>query len=434
MGTRFRILSSPGPVKGVLTSTTTDSVFGTPIGKPKRTEADNVAPFKLMAGSQVTESEGHPGWKSRSRVAFDGDNGGPFYSVKRYVEGVNPGQHVLTGEQINPQLFQRTAVQYIGPLLPLSPSEMSFPNPATLSDEALISLGSVAIARCSPSNATADTSVFLKETLSEGIPHAFIGTLKSLAGMGNSSRRKALGDAYLNLEFGWKPFVNDLNKSVEAIAHAEDIMSQYERDSGRMVRRSYYFPEFKEESEVYLRGNTSPWYNPSSTVLDSSYLNRGAIIRTELTTREVWFKGAFTYYVPPVADPLTREGVAYAIIQARKVHGLSLTPDAVWNMTPWSWMVDWFSNTSEVLSNLSDWIIDNQVLRYGYIMEHSLRKWTYTFVGSSDLGASHPPPVTYVTETKRRMRATPYGFGLSFDSFTNRQAAIVAALGLSRGK
>jgi len=340
----------------------------------------------------------------------------------------------MYGESINYQLFQRKTSSYYGPTLPLSTSEMAFPNPATLSYDALMQLGTVAVARCSPSNATADTSVFLKEVLSEGIPHAFIGTLKSLAGMSNSSRRKALGDAYLNVEFGWKPFINDLNKSVEAIAHAEEIMSQYERDSGRLVRRGYYFPEFKEETEVYLKGNTTPWYNPSASNIDGSPLNRGAVIRTEKTTRKVWFKGAFTYYVPPVADPMTREGVAYAIIQARKVHGLTLTPDAIWNMTPWSWMVDWFSNTSEVLSNLSDWIIDNQVLQYGYIMEHAVREWTYTFVGSSQPGAVTVPSVTYVTETKRRERATPYGFGLSFDSLTGRQKAIVAALGLSRGK
>jgi hypothetical protein len=434
MGTKFRILPYPNPIRGDMGQATYDTFFGTLIGKPKKFTADNVAIFKTLAGTQLTESEGHPGWRSHTRVATAGDNGGPFSTTKRYVKDISSSAQTLTGQTINPQLFQRTEVGYVGPVLPLSPSEMAFPNSAALSESALMQLGSVAIARCSPSNPTADTSVFLKETLTEGIPHAFIGTLKSLAGMGNSSRRKALGDAYLNLEFGWKPFISDLEKSVEAIAHAEDIMSQYERDSGRVVRRGYYFPEFKEESESYIRGNTTPWYNPSSSVIDSSYLNRGSVTRTERTFRKIWFKGAFTYYVPPVADPLTREGVAYAIIQARKVHGLSLTPDAIWNMTPWSWMVDWFSNTSEVLSNLSDWIIDNQVLRYGYIMEHSLREWTYSFIGASAPGAAIVPPVTLVTETKRRVRATPYGFGLSFDSFSNRQKAIVAALGLSRGK
>jgi len=409
-------------------------VFGTPLGKPTHVYADNVAAFKAMVGSQKTESEGHPGWGTRSSGTTTGDNGGPFFTTKKYIKDFTSQVTFMYGEQINYQLFQKKMASYFGPVLPLSSSVMSFPNPATLSYDALMQLGTVAIARCSPSNPTADTSVFLKETLSEGIPHAFIGELKSLAGMGNSSRRKALGDSYLNLEFGWKPFISDLQKSVEAIAHAEEIMSQYERDSGRLVRRGYYFPEFSETSEIYLAGNTTPWYNPSNSIIDGSVLNRGAIIRTEKTTRKVWFKGAFTYYVPPVADPMTREGVAYAIIQARKVHGLSLTPDAVWNMTPWSWMVDWFSNTSEVLSNLSDWIIDNQVLQYGYIMEHAVREWTYSFVGSSQPGAVTVPSVTYVTETKRRERATPYGFGLSFDSFSNKQKAIVAALGLSRGK
>jgi hypothetical protein len=119
---------------------------------------------------------------------------------------------------------------------------------------------------------------------------------------------------------------------------------------------------------------------------------------------------------------------------AKKILGLSLTPDIVWNLTPWSWAVDWFSNTGDVISNLTDWATDGLVLRYGYVMEHTITSDTYTYSGNTGLidGNVRVPPLTLVTETKIRRRANPFGFGITWDGLSPRQLAITAALGLTR--
>jgi hypothetical protein len=102
---------------------------------------------------------------------------------------------------------------------------------------------------------------------------------------------------------------------------------------------------------------------------------------------------------------------------------------------PWSWALDWFGSTGDIISNWSNWMIDGQVLQYGYMMEHSISKYTYTWVGDTYYRASiAPPTVSTVVETKIRRQATPYGFGLSWNGFTPRQIAITTALGMSRGK
>jgi hypothetical protein len=335
------------------------------------------------------------------------------------------------------QAKETSSSTYTGPVLPLNPIYVQFPPAVTVSESKLNQLGTTAIARCSPSNPTADASVFLKETLSEGIPHLFLDQLKSLRGMTNHSRRKALGESYLNLEFGWKPFVSDLRSISKAILDANATMLQYERDSGKVVRRSYYFPDVHSVvTDTYLT-DVSPWITPSGGWLsDNNKTNKGKVIRTTETTERSWFKGAFSYYIPPDYRFTTQSGIANAVIRARKTVGLSLTPDVVWNATPWSWAVDWFSNSSEVLSNWSDWAVDNQVLLYGYIMHHTVTKYTYTFVGETGFRSNNVvvPSLSTITESKLRRRATPFGFGLDFSSFSTRQKAIVAALGLSRGK
>jgi len=74
------------------------------------------------------------------------------------------------------------------------------------------------------------------------------------------------------------------------------------------------------------------------------------------------------------------------------------------------------------------------VLRYGYVMEHTIVRDDWYFVGPTGLADKNvrPPVVSFVAETKLRRKATPFGFGLSYGSFSNRQKAIIAALGLSQ--
>lgn len=119
---------------------------------------------------------------------------------------------------------------------------------------------------------------------------------------------------------------------------------------------------------------------------------------------------------------------------SKKLLGISLTPDTVWNLAPWTWAVDWFSNAGDVVSNVTDWAVDGLVLRYGYIMEHSLVRDTYTFVGPTTFQSEsqRPQALIFSSERKLRRKATPFGFGLNWDGLSPRQLAIAAALGLSR--
>jgi len=74
------------------------------------------------------------------------------------------------------------------------------------------------------------------------------------------------------------------------------------------------------------------------------------------------------------------------------------------------------------------------VLKYGYIMEHSIVSDSYSFSGPTGFKTSdvHPLVVKLVTETKIRRKATPFGFGLTLGGLSSTQKAIMAALGMSR--
>jgi len=146
--------------------------------------------------------------------------------------------------------------------------------------------------------------------------------------------------------------------------------------------------------------------------------------------KQQWFEGVFTYTLPPTTKKLLGEHVG----AAAEVLGVIPTPEVLWNLAPWSWAADWFSNVGDVVSNASDWATDGLVMRYGYIMERSIVTRSYYSDGSNFKAGrgSVAPDLVLVTETKQRKRANPFGFGLNWDGLSPRQLAIAIALGISR--
>lgn len=337
-----------------------------------------------------------------------------------------------------------TIAEFRGCVLPANPRDMEFPPSAASSNEKLDEMGATAISRCAPSSPVADLSVFLGETIREGLPKLIGSSLRKWRGAPASQVRKDLGHEYLNVEFGWKPFVSDLRDICHAITHSDAIWRQYEQDSGKMVRRRYEFPETVTHEYVEVERTHPHLLGPeSSTLYNFAKTGLGKCIRHHSVTKRQWFSGAFSYYLPTGESSYGlidlglpgRQGVAEHVIKAKKLLGLTLTPDTVWNLSPWSWAVDWFTNTSDVLENWSNWAIDSQVLLYGYFMEHTISSYTYTWTGDTYFRASViPMSLTTVTETKVRRRAGPYGFGVTWDGLSARQVSIAAALGISRGR
>jgi predicted RNA methylase len=87
------------------------------------------------------------------------------------------------------------------------------------------------------------------------------------------------------------------------------------------------------------------------------------------------------------------------------------------------------------LHNLNAFAANGLVMRYGYMMEHTIVKHTYSHVGPSGITGKPDmtvPPLVLVTETKKRIGANPFGFGVDWNGLSSFQLSIAAALGLSR--
>lgn len=392
-------------------------------------------PLNVPAGQQITVDEIHKLFEEIDKQTdlvksrpdrFIGDIGGPFDSTKSAVLSDSTRRDFVVDKVRGTGDFAtRGVAHYVGPVWAIHPGTISPPSPP-LSD--LREKGTTAIARCKPTNSVADVGVLLGETFHEGLPKLFGATLWK----DRTNLAKGSSGEFLNYQFGWAPVVSDIKSIAYAATHSHELLSQYERAAGKIVRRRYEFPLEVTETSTTIGANPGYLANIDSVWLYDDSVPTPYLQKTTRTYKRTWFSGAFTYHLPVGYN--SRIGLADAAAKASVLYGLELSPEVIWNLAPWSWAVDWFTNMGDVISNLSSWALDGLVLKWGYIMEHSYAYDTYTLSGLSPYGkgGTSASPVTAFTERKRREVATPFGFGLTWEGLSPRQLAISAALGITR--
>lgn len=380
-------------------------------------------PYSLdIGGTQLTWSQGNK-WPNNSGRA---NVGGPFDTIRvSYDSSVSPTEIVdmragfwrVVGNIL--PIWDRTYL-----VRPRKTWEEAVSLAPSLGDDALAAQGSVAINRCAPTKSHADLMTTIIETFREGIPQ-MVGSqiLKDRA-----RKVKSAGSEYLNYEFGWLPLVSDIRNAAQAVIDSEKILRQLARDSGRNVRRSYHFGTERNvvNEQVYPFGR--PFPNPNSSLWSTTQPSQ--VI--DSMSRSIWFDGCFTYHFDePSGDKLT--DIAN---QARILLGLDLSPSTLWELAPWSWLSDWVFNVGPVLSNLSMFQKDGLTLRYGYVMERTNVSYRERHFGFSPTYETpgRTMQCTVRATRKRRIEVSPYSLGLVGRGLTLRQAAILSALGVTRGK
>jgi hypothetical protein len=297
----------------------------------------------------------------------------------------------------------------------------------------LEAFGTSAIATVEPTNPLTGLAVTLGELRSEGIP--------SVPGIqlwrDRTDLARSAGSAYLSKEFGWDPLLSEIRNFVRVSRSHDRLLRDYERGSGRKIHRKLTMPASRE---VTVHGDES------GTRLYPSLSNDYFVVtpkssQTLIVEKQRWFEGCFTYYLPPF-DPDGSNWERNRRIAA-KLYGVGITPEVLYDLTPWSWALDWVSNAGDVLHNIGAFRDNGLVMQYGYVMEtishHSIVR-TYN-IRSREVewggGGYGPVPTSVsshvVSTTKVRQTATPYGFGLDWSGFSPFQLSILVALGMSLG-
>jgi len=320
----------------------------------------------------------------------------------------------------------------------------------------LDALGTEGVTRTLPTSPSAGLAVFLGELrdfpgMIRQTERFFFNLMKSGKALSrkNVSIREALGhlsnpvtaaEDYLNLQFGWVPFVRDLEAFVKTGKNLDVRVAQLKRNNmGKQVKRSRVLRgwNYSTLAEATVNNSLSPMMTPS---VHSFLYDTGSACSTRTRTVEhygkVWFKATYSYYSPEIAS------MPDWYLKA-DILGLRLDPAVIYQLTPWSWLADWFTTMGPLVTNAVEFARHHIVMHHGYTMQHAYTKHTVidTQKMRTGYGAGAGSPTAQMTtemqclfETKQRVAANPFGFGVNWDSLSGYQLSILAALGITRGK
>jgi hypothetical protein len=345
------------------------------------------------------------------------DIGGPFHCLRKEHEFAlhGPVRNRTTADPTNSNAFN-----YYGYYYAFGAAKSSdFPTVPLPSDSTLDVHATRAISQVIPTNPLSGLAVTLGEFRTEGlaqIPAAEILRQRAL-------RARNAGQEYLNVEFGWRPLVNDVLSLANSIINSDELTRQYVNESGRVLHRSYTYPWDTSTSTSTLTGQRAI---PIIKQAYSTATGTQTVVTTTLTKR--WFEGTFTYHLAPQGSLARKEQIA------AKLYGTRITPEVLWNLTPWTWAADWVFNLGDVIHNVSAFAADGLVMPWAYMMEQTSISKEYTFSGSrlTINNQDFTSRQKLTTTRKYRRKATPFGFGLNPSTFSGRQWSILVALGLAR--
>lgn len=183
-------------------------------------------------------------------------------------------------------------------------------------------LSTQVLSRTNPSRAYVDLPLFVYE----------LRELPELIKFAGDTLLKKGASAYLSYQFGWKPLLSDLRKSL-------DFASQFNKRAKEIKRilekgGVTYTVKLGRDNSI----KSDRWVM-SSLGADTI---RADVMR--FTSREVW--GSVRWSPDPTrAPPTTDEAIMN--LARRAVLGLTIDASTLWNAMPWSWLIDWYSNMGD---------------------------------------------------------------------------------------
>lgn len=257
-----------------------------------------------------------------------------------------------------------------------------------------------------------------------------------------SGEFNAAGD-YLNLQFGWVPFVKDLYTAINYREILDKKLRWLRNKNRTSIRRRIELGTVNEATNLGYGPNVGSSVVP--TLTSKLYSSGISAANREMLTyeykRRIWFTAKWRIYMPEMDN--LKPGFLGLTSLERHFLGLELNPSVIYQALPWSWLIDWFSNAGDVIENLTLRQNSQVVAEYAYTMCEESHLYTKygtceCYQGTNGIvNASTPRKrfVAYATTEyvfKGRAAANPYGFGITDDSLSNYQWSILSALGLNR--
>lgn len=339
------------------------------------------------------------------------------------------------------------------PAMSFTPSGISSGFHPVANPDDLGSLGNRGWAKLRPDPARAGAMQFVIELrdaprMLQTSARGFSRLWRSLGGKpsGDTALPKEIGDQYLNQAFGWKPFLGDLGDMFSTVKDFQKFSERAMALNGKYVKRRFAESIIVDEQLVHQSNSPSDstYCAPNLHSLNG-YTNLRDPLGTHgngrpenrtvhrVTTAEIWYEGKFRSYRPEF-DRGLQSGYP-ALDKARQMaslQGLRVNATTLYNVTPWTWLVDWFVNVGDAVQRYEDMITDTVAAEYFYLMRRIQSHYVITITKQTYNGPIQLSWKMGVTTKRRAVGASAFGFSAAPGGLSGSQLAILGALGMSK--
>jgi hypothetical protein len=308
----------------------------------------------------------------------------------------------------------------------------------------LSSYSALEYGRTAPTSDEISMSAIIGE-LREGLP-ALIPAFLTLGSKRNfkstlqrqTRRVRDAGSDYLNVQFGWIPLLSDVRKIATALAVATAAISG---DSLATHRR-----RDKPEKDTTISGSTGAisfhkrHSSPATflTTLPGTSETQGSMLCNVWVSQRHQID--YSFEAEFLRLPEGQKDYSSYLTKLDELMRWDITPMDLWQLAPWSWLVDWFF---DIGGQLDAWnsATSNRILSlYAYGMRDERLSTTVIVSdirGGNTSDYKYVGPSTFFTEIKarrrQRIKANPFGFTPDpLNQLSAGQLAILGALGLTK--
>ncbi len=272
-----------------------------------------------------------------------------------------------------------------------------------------------------------------------------ISTLRVISAKGIKGAASAVGGTYLENVFGWAPIMRDINAAIQVLTTIDQLL--FPPDSTRR-NRSRVLVDRQNSITTSQPLTANGLLNPGGLNLSKPSITKNRDVSSGVTVMATGNVSTLHATQEKIDIRTTvRFQTSLVPTSANNGHldrmhellGLELTPKVIWDLLPWSWLVDWFANIGDVIENLSNIHTSNLILNYAYSTLYRQVECssvtgrpalTSTVTGFRSW--SGDVVTKYEAWQKVRLKASPYGFATALETLTGNQWAILVALGLAR--
>lgn len=244
----------------------------------------------------------------------------------------------------------------------------------------------------------------------------FVAELKDIPGLIETTGRglaKFLAANNMRYNFGLSPVVGDLFKMLNFQTQVDRRVDELNRLKTRGLRRTVDLDRISKTD--------------SGNPIVQSY---GAFLLDYTTWSTAQVVRGHARWKPTSPLPDTANGIRY--LANRAVKGLTLDFSTAWELVPWSWLADWFSNIGDYIAAHRN-IVDAECTTIA-IMRHTTTSMVSAGIsGDSTVDGLSLEPVFNLYETKYRRTATP-SLAASFPFLSWKQMGIITSLSVLKGR